>query len=172
MDFLKLAQERYSVRSFTEKAVTQEDLDKILKAGQAAPTACNLQPQRILVINSEDAIAKLKTCTKCHFNAPTALLVCYNKEVSWKRRYDGADSGAIDASIVTTHMMLEAASVGVGSTWVMVFDPEAMREKFAIPEELEPVALLVMGYPAEDAAPIAMHFESKELSDMVSYNEF
>ena len=64
MDFLKLAEERYSVRSFTEKAVTQEDLEKILKAGHVAPTACNIQPQRILVINSEEAIAKLKTCTK------------------------------------------------------------------------------------------------------------
>lgn len=172
MDFLKLAEERYSVRSFTDKAVVQEDLEKILKAGHVAPTACNIQPQRILVINSEEAIAKLKTCTKCHFNAPTALLVCYDKEASWKRRYDGADSGAIDASIVTTHMMLEAAAIGVGSTWVMVFDPVAMREKFAIPENFEPVALLVMGYPSEDAAPIAMHSEFKEMSEIVSYNEF
>ncbi len=172
MDFLKLAEERYSVRSFTDKAVTQEDLDKILKAGHVAPTACNIQPQRILVINSEEAIAKLKGCTKCHFNAPTALLVCYSKEVSWKRRYDGADSGEIDASIVTTHMMLEAASIGVGTTWVMHFDPAAMRETFAIPEDLEPVALLVMGYPSEDAAPIAMHSEFKPMEELVKYNEF
>ena len=172
MDFLKLAKERYSVRSFTNEAVRQEDLEKILKAGHVAPTACNFQPQKILVMNSEEAIAKLKTCTKCHFNAPTALLVCYDKELSWKRRYDDADSGAIDASIVTTHMMLEAAAIGVGSTWVMVFDPAAMREKFAIPENFEPVALLVMGYPAEDAAPIAMHSEFREMSEIVSYNEF
>lgn len=172
MDFLKLAEERYSVRSFTDKAVTKEDLDKILKAGHVAPTACNIQPQRILVINSEEAIAKLKNCTKCHFNAPTALLVCYSKEACWKRRYDGANSGEIDASIVTTHMMLEAAALGVGSTWVMYFDPAAMREAFAIPEDLEPVALLVMGYPAEDAAPIAMHSEFKDMNEIVSYNEF
>lgn len=172
MDFLKLAEERYSVRSFTDKAVTQEDLDKIIRAGYVAPTAHNIQPQRILVLNSEEALAKLKGCTKCHFNAPTALLVCYDKEASWKRRYDGADSGVIDASIVTTHMMLEAANIGVGTTWVMYFDPAAMREAFAIPEQLEPVALLVMGYPAEDAAPIELHSEFKPLEELVSYNEF
>ena len=139
MDFLKLAEERYSVRSFTDKGVTQEDLDKILKAGHVAPTACNIQPQRILVINSEEAIEKLKGCTKCHFNAPTALLVCYSKDACWKRKYDGANSGEIDASIVTTHMMLEAASIGVGTTWVMHFDPTAMRETFVqrIKEEAE-----------------------------------
>ena len=171
MDFLKLAEERYSVRSFTEKAVTQDDLDKILKAGYVAPTACNLQPQRILVINSQEAIAKLKKCTKCHFNASTALLVCYSKEACWKRRYDGANSGEIDASIVTTHMMLEAAAIGVGTTWVMHFDPAAMREAFAVPEDLEMTALLVMGYPAEDAAPIAMHSEFKPMEELVKYNE-
>ena len=172
MDFLKLAEERYSVRSFTDKAVTQEDLDKILKAGHLAPTACNFQPQRILVIRSEEAIEKLKGCTRCHFNASTALLVCYSKEACWKRKYDGAYSGQIDASIVTTHMMLEAANIGVGSTWVMHFNPTAMREAFLIPEDLEPVALLVMGYPAEDAAPISMHSEFKELNEIVKYNEF
>lgn len=172
MEFLTLAQERYSVRSFTDKPVTKEDLEKILKAGHVAPTACNLQPQRILVLNSEEALTKLKGCTKCHFDAPTALLVCYSKEACWKRRYDGAASGEIDASIVAAHMMLEAADIGVGCTWVMVFDPAAMREAFAIPEDLEPTALLVMGYPAEDAKPAAMHFEFKNLEEIVSYNQF
>ena len=172
MEFDKLIKERFSVRNFLDKKVEKSDIDKILSAGHIAPTGCNFQPQRILVIQSDGAIQKLKECTKCHFNAPTALLVCYSKEACWKRRYDGASSGEIDASIVTTHMMLEAASIGVGSTWVMHFDPNAMRETFAIPEDLEPVALLVMGYPAEDAAPIAMHSEFKEMEELVKYNAF
>ena len=172
MDFLKLAEERYSVRSFTDKAVTQEDLDKILKAGHVAPTACNIQPQRILVINSEEAITKLKGCTKCHFNAPTALLVCYSKEACWKRRYDGANSGEIDASIVTTHMMLEAASIGVGTTWVMHFDPFAMQENFNIPENIKPMALLVMGYPANESEPIELHSKYRPIDEVVFYDTF
>ena len=88
MDFLELAAKRYSVRKFREEKVRQEDLDKILKAGMLAPTAHNDQPQRILVINSDEALEKLKKCTACHFNAPTALLICSDKDACWTRKYD------------------------------------------------------------------------------------
>ena len=60
MSFIKLAEDRYSVRSFSSKPVEKEKLELILKAGQKAPTACNFQPQRILVIESSEAIEKLK----------------------------------------------------------------------------------------------------------------
>ena len=100
------------------------------------------------------------------------MLVCYNKNETWTRKYDGAQSAPVDACIVTTHMMLMAHTLGVGSTWVMHFDPSKMREAFKIPENIEPVALLVMGYPADDAAPLDMHFKSKEKQEFVFYNEF
>ncbi len=172
VDFLKLAAERYSVRKFTDKPIAQEDLDKILKAGYLAPTACNLQPQRILVINSEEGVSKLRKCTSNHFNAPAAMLVCYDKNKCWKRNFDGKSSGDIDAGIVTTHMMMAAHSLGVGTTWVMYFIPEAVIEEFAVPDNLEPVALLVMGYPAEDAQPSPNHLKFKPMEDIVSYNEW
>lgn len=172
MNFLKLAEERYSVRKFIDKAVEQDTLSKIIKAGHVAPTACNRQPQRILVINSEESIAKLRKCTECHFGASTAILICYDKEECWKRKYDGKTSGDIDASIVTTHMMMEATSLGVGTTWVMHFNPEAVRVEFAIPDNIEPVAILVMGYPATDAKPFPGHMEFRPLEDIVRYNEF
>jgi len=172
IDFLKMAAERYSVRKFSAKPVEEETLLRILQAGLLAPTACNRQPQRILVLNSEEALAKLKKCTKCHFNAPAAMLICYDKAACWKREYDGKSSGDIDASIVTTHMMLEAWALGVGTTWVMYFDPEAVKTEFAVPEILEPTALLVMGYPAADAKPFPGHTECKLLESVVSYNRF
>ena len=121
MDFLKLAADRYSVRKFTNTHLEQDIIDKILKAGHLAPTGCNYQPQRILVMNSDEAVEKLKKCTKCHFNAPTAMLICYNKDECWTRKYDGKTCGVADACIVTTHMMLEATELGIGSTWVMHF---------------------------------------------------
>lgn len=172
MDFLTLAEKRYSVRKFKNEHLSAEVIEKILKAGHLAPTGCNYQPQRILVLNSDEAIAKLKLCTKCHFDAPTAMLVCYNKNECWTRKYDGAVSGPIDASIVTTHMMLEAAEIGVGSTWVMHFDPFKMREEFNIPDEIEPVALLVMGYPADDAEPMHLHGEYRDEDEIVVYERF
>ena len=167
-DFLTLAKERYSVRKFADKPVAQQEIDSILRAGQLAPTGCNNQPQHVFVIQSEEALARMRKCTKCHFDAPLGMLVCYNTNQSWKRRYDGADSGWVDASIVTTHMMLEAHEIGVGSCWVMYFDPEAVKTEFELPDHLVPVALLVMGYPAEDAQVNPLHEQTKPLEELVT----
>ncbi len=169
MDFLKLAEERYSVRKFTDEPIDKEIIDKILKAGHVAPTACNFQPQRIMVISSPEALEKLKDCTRCHFDCTCAMLVCYNKDECWTRKYDGETSGFVDASIVTTHMMMEATELGIGSTWVMHFNPEKMISAFNIPENIVPVALLVMGHPAEDSAPIDMHSKFRPMDEVVSY---
>lgn len=172
MDFLKLASERYSVRKFDNKTIEKEIIDRILESGHIAPTGCNYQPQKILVINEENTLAKLKECTRCHFDAPCALLVCYNKEECWTRPYDGNQSGIVDASIVTTHMMLQAWELGIGSTWVMHFNPFKMREEFKIPDNIEPVALLVMGYPASDAVPNERHTVYRPTEETVFYNNF
>jgi nitroreductase len=173
MDFLKLAAERYSVRSFSDQPVKNEKIEKILQAAHLAPTGCNYQPQRILVIREAEAVEKLRRCSRSHFNAPMAMLVCCNTEECWKRtRYDGRASGVVDASIVATHMMLEAFTLGLGTTWVMHFDPEAMRREFAIPDHIDPIALLVMGYPAPDAEPHRYHSEFRPIEEVVVYASF
>lgn len=169
MDFLKLAENRFSVRAFSDRKIEHNVIEKILKAGQVAPTACNFQPQRIFVIESEEALEKLRKCTMSHFHAPLALLVCYDRSECWKREYDGKSSGDIDASIVCTHMMLEAASLGVGSTWVMHYIPEAVRVEFELPDSLESTALLVMGYPKEGAMPSLLHSKNKPITDTVKF---
>ena len=172
MDFESLIDARYSVRNFKPEHLPQVVVDKILAAGHKAPTGCNYQPQRILVLNTDESMEKLKGCTKCHFNAPTALLICHNKDESWKRVYDGALSSPVDATIVTTYMMLAAQNEGVGSCWVMHFNPTAMREQFHIPDHIEPVALLVLGYPSDNAKPIDMHFAFRPMDETVCYDEF
>ena len=156
-DFITLAAERYSVRKFSDKKVAPEIVNGILEAAKVSPTACNNQPQKIFVLESDASLEKLKKCTSCHFDAPLAFIICYDKNISWKRPFDGADSGFVDGSIVTTHMMLEGWDKGVGSTWVMYFDPAAVAEQFGLPENIVPVAILPMGYPADDAKPAAMH---------------
>lgn len=172
MDFLKFASERYSVRKFNSNHLEQDVIDKILAAGHVAPTGCNNQPQRILVLNTDEAIAKLKKCTICHCDAPCAMLICYNQKESWKRRYDGALSAPVDASIVTTHMMLMAHSLGVGSCWIMHFDPAAMVREFNIPENFVPHALLIMGYPHKDSKPMSIHSETRPMEEVIYYDTF
>ena len=172
MNFYELAKSRYSVRNFLQKEVAKETIEKILAYGHIAPTGCNMQPQRILVIEDEEQLMKLKNCTRSHFDAPLAMLICYHKNEGWTRRYDGAKSAPVDCSIVTTHLMLGAWELGIGSCWVMSFDPVAMRESYNIPDELEPVALLVMGYPSEDSVPAPMHEQVRPMEDLISYNSF
>lgn len=127
MDFLELASERYSVRNFKELPIPQMIIDKILLAGNVAPTAHNYQPQKIIVVNSQEGLRTLKKCTECHYNAPLAFIICYDREKCWKLLYDNKNSGDIDASIVVTHMMMEATELGIGTTWIMYFIPEDIK---------------------------------------------
>ena len=167
MDLMNLLKERYSVRMFSDKPVEDDKLNQILEAGRVAPTAVNFQPQRILVLKSKDALDKLKNCTRYHFDAPVALIVCYDNTVSWKRKYDNYDMGAVDAAIVTTQMMLETANLGLGTTWVGHFEPAAVVRKFELPENIIPVAILPIGYPSESAEPNPRHFERLDLNNTV-----
>lgn len=169
MDFIQLAAERYSCRSFSPLPVEQEKIDAILKAGQLAPTACNNQPQKILVLTSDEALEKWSRCTHCHFHEKLVIITCYDEERSWKRPFDSKDSGFVDGSIVTTHMMLEAANLGIGSTWIMFFMPDAVKKEFSLPDSIIPVSVLAMGYQSSDAAPSPRHTQTRDLNDMVTY---
>lgn len=172
MDFLELAKNRYSVRKFSKKPVEPEKLDLILQAGLLAPTACNNQPERILVIDGAAELERLKKCTPYTFGAPVVLMVCYDRSKSWKRGYDGSDSGEVDAAVVTTHLMLETAALGLGCTWVGCFDPAAARREFSLPRELVPVALLPLGYPSPDAVPSVQHGRRSARGEIVFRNRF
>lgn len=172
MNFTDLAKERFSCRKFKQTKVEQEKIDIILQAALAAPTAVNRQPQRILVLTDEEKLIKLKNCTKYDFDAPLCFITCVDKDKAYVRGYDGKNSAEIDASIVTTHMMLQAQDIGLGTTWVMAFNPQKIREEFDIPDSLEIVALLPTGYPADDVQINPMHGKSIESGEMVSYNQF
>ena len=173
MTFLELAKDkRYSVRKFKSQPVEKEKLDLILEAGRIAPTACNYQPQRILVIEDETAHAKLKQCTSWYFGAPVVLLICYDKTTCWKNKTNGTIGGDVDVSIVTTQMMLQAAELGLGTTWVGGFSHQKARELFGIPDYLVPVAMLPIGYPADDVEPHPWHFKRFDIDHTVFYNSF
>ncbi len=169
MEFLKLAEKRYSVRKFSDKTIEKEKMELILNAGRVAPTAKNFQPQQIFVIQSADSLEKLNRCSRCIYGAPTALLICYDKNTSWKRPFDNKDHGDIDASIVCSHMMLQAEELGLGTVWVCYFDPEAVIKEFNLPENLVPSSILPIGYPADDAEPAPFHAQRKPLTETVDY---
>ena len=167
MEFLELAKERFSVRAFSDKPVEQEKLDKIIEAGYVAPTAKNQQPVYIYVLKSPEAMKKANALTRCIYGAPMALLVCYDEEKAWHSPFDiGYDSGEMDATIVLTHMMLEAWEQGIGSCWVGLFDHEEAAKVFGLRHEIKPVAMMPLGYAADGAQPSPMHETYKDKSHM------
>lgn len=170
MSFIDLAQSRYSVRSFSERQVEDEKLEILLKAAQAAPTACNNQPQRLYVLRSEESIEKLKASTRFVFGAKTAIIFTANRDEAWKNPFTSEyHTGEIDVSIVCTHVMLQAWELGIGSCWVGYYDPEKVRKAFSIPKNEQIVAILPLGYPSETSTPAAGHGMRKPTESTVKY---
>ena len=169
MDFAKLSAERYSLRKFSDRPVEPEVMQIVLEAGRNAPTAHNFQPQRIFVLQSPEALEKADSCAGSHFSPPAILLVAYDPEAAWKREEDGKNHGEIDAAIAATQMMLQAADLGLGTTYVGMFDPEKLHAAFPELEGLVPIALLPIGYPAEGAHPAKLHASRKTLEELVQY---
>ncbi len=170
MTFTELAKKRFSVRKYSDKTVEKEVLDQILDAGMLAPTAKNLQPQRIYVLQSEDSFAKLDALTHCRYGAQTVLLFAYNADEDWKNpNEDGVHSGIEDVSIVATHMMLRAAELGVDTTWCNMFANSKLEEAFELPKNEKSVLIMPVGYRAEGAVPAPMHEASKSIDEIVKY---
>lgn len=156
MSFLDLAAERYSVRSYSDRMVEQEKIDKILKAAQLAPTAVNYQPQMIYVLKSEAAMNKINRLCRCIYGAPMVFLICSDERRTWKSQTErGYSTGEMDCSIVCTHMMLEAWEQGLGSVWVRLFDVKAVAKAFDLPDYIKPICLLPVGYASDDCVPYA-----------------
>ena len=171
MSFSELVKERYSVRKYDARPIEGEKLAMILEAGRLAPTGCNYQPQRILVLQGE-ALERSLDCTPFKYGQQAVLVVCWDKTESWKSR-TGRDIGEVDGTIVLTQMMYQAQELGIGSLIVGMYKEPLLRERFHIPEQYEIVSLLMLGYPAEDAQPHQqLHFERKPLEKTVFYGSF
>ena len=148
MNVLDIAKKRYSVRAYKNKPVEKEKLDKILACAHVAPTAANL----LLVVQDKE---RLKSIAKAGniYNAPLAIIVCADHSNAWKRPFDNKQTTDIDAAILTDHMMLQATELGLGTVWVCFFKPDIIKQEFSLPDHLEPVNILAIGYgndaPAE-----------------------
>ena len=172
MEYSQLIKDRYSVRKLGSQSVEEDKVKAILEAARVSPTAVNKQPQRLLVLRSPESMAKLKECTPYSFGAPMAIAVCCNWDEAWVRPYDNYNSGVIDAAVVGTHIMLAVHDLGLGSTWVGHFDPVLFREKFNLPENIEPVVVFPIGYPAPEAKPAHLHAKRRPLEETVVYESF
>ena len=167
MEFEKVIRERKSTRLFSDKKVEKEVLDKILEAGRLAPTAKNVQPFKIIVVKSEEGLKKIDKCTPCRYKAPVVLIVCGDVEKAYVK--DDTPMYVMDASIVNTHMMLEATNIGVDNIWIEYFDTDKLINEFELPSNLKPVCLLPIGYKAKLCPPSPLHKIRKSIDKLVEY---
>ena len=168
MDFLTLAKKRCSIRAYQDRRVEPEKLDKLLEAARVAPSAKNLQPLKVLAVQTPEGLAKVSAAANI-YGAPLAFVVCADHSKAWTRPFDGKQSTDIDASIVTDHMMLQAAELGLGSVWICFFKPDVLCQEFALPDDLEPINILAVGYAAEGAVVSERHTERISLEQLVEY---
>lgn len=172
MNFLDLAKHRCTIRSFTEQPVEKEKLDYIIEAGHVAPTACNKQPQRIIVVQKTDNIRKVQKAYKT-FGSQCVMIICRDTRNALIRPFDNKCSGDLDIGIITDHMMLAAREIGIGSVMVGLFDPQIIRKEFTIPEYIEPTALLLLGYPQNGFLDANRHTtERKPLHATIMMEEY
>lgn len=150
--FLHLVKARYSVRNYTAQPVEQEKLDYIMECVRLAPSAVNFQPWRFYIVQSAEAKSLLQQCyTREWFaTAPLYIMACADHTQSWKRRHDGKDHADVDVSIAVEHLCLAATEQGLGTCWVCAFDASLCKSLFGLPEHIEPVALIPIGYPADE----------------------
>lgn len=169
MEFTQVIENRYSCKNFSARQLAPAQLDAILAAGRVAPTAKNLQEQRIYVIQSAQGLAKIDTATPCRYGAPTCLVVAFDRSSVFTYPGGKRDSGVEDASIVATHLMLAAANAGVDSCWLNFFDPDKLAQALGLPENEEILMILDLCFAAEGVTPLPNHSARKPLTETVRY---
>ncbi len=170
MAFLELARKRFSCRKYKADPVEKEKLEYILEAGRLAPSACNNQPWKIFVISGKEQLEMMHPVYGRPFfkEAPVLLVICGDHSASWKRA-DGKDHCDIDAAIITDHMTLAASDQGLGTCWICNFDKLKCAEVLDLSENIEPIAILTLGYPSDAKMTENRDRQRKSLNEIVEW---
>lgn len=150
-DILSLARERFSARKFTTEPVSEEDLAYVMECVRLAPSACNRQPWKWLIVRSEEAKAQLRVCYDREWfkTAPMYIVGMKNVEENWVRKYDDKPHGDIDVAIAAEHLCLAATERGLGTCWVCAYASNKMKKLFPR-DGFEAVVIIPIGHIADD----------------------
>lgn len=173
MDFLELAKKRFSTRSYDDREVEEDKILRVLEAGRISPSACNYQPRHYIVVRDKVLKDKIGRAypREWFLKAPVVIVICGDHRVSWKRG-DGKDHCDIDAAIAIDHMTLAATELGLGTCWICAFDADICHRELDLPDYMEVIALLPLGYPLKKADMDRHDTFRKDLSEIVSWDEF
>ncbi|MFV0290145.1 MAG: nitroreductase family protein [Mangrovibacterium sp.] len=172
MKVLSAIQNRYSERMYKSKRIKNEEMNLILEAARLAPSACNRQPWKFIVISDKDNLEKVYAAyPKAWFSsAPQVIVACGEYDEAWRKNSDeGKSSLDLDVAIAIDHMTIQAAELGVGTCWICAFDEELVKELLQLPDNVQAIALIPVGYPA--SATINKK-DRKDLKEIVFYEKY
>jgi nitroreductase len=153
MDMMDAIRARRSIRNFQERPVEEEKLLAVLEAGRLAPSAKNMQDWRFIVVRDEatrQRLAEAARDQKFVAQAPVVIAACGTSDLVMTC---GQPAYAIDVAIAVDHMTLAAASLDLGTCWIGAFYEDKVKEILGVPQGIRIVALLPLGYPAEQPHP-------------------
>jgi len=173
MSFLELAKKRFSCRKFQDKLIPKELLTQVLEAGRIAPSAKNRQPWHFIVIQEPEHLDKLSQVYAGEWlrTAPAVIAVCGDHREAW-RRADGKIHTNIDAAIAIDHLTLQATDLGLGTCWICKFDVMKTVELLNLRDDIEPIALIPIGFPDEEANTERHNEQRKSLEEIVHWEKF
>jgi nitroreductase len=154
MDVMGAIRRRRSVREYRADPVPQELLDRVTEALRLAPSACNYQPWRFILVT--DPGRRVEVAEACHeqmfvAEAPVVVVACALPEAAYKRMGEYWSSTEVDVAIAVDHLTLAAAAEGLGTCWIGSFDEKALKHLLGVPAEAKIVALTPLGYPRHAA---------------------
>ncbi len=166
MEFYDVLKARRSIRGFKPDPIPETVLARVLEAVRIAPSACNLQPWKFLLVQSP---AQQELVGSCYprgtwlRQAPLIIVALGNRNQAWKR-LDGTSAHVIDVSIAMEHLVLAATAEGLGTCWICAFDQALLHQKLGLAPEWDVVAMTPVGYPAAEPRP----FVRKEPADIIT----
>lgn len=153
MDLMQAIRARRSIRNFLDRPVEDEKLSAVLEAGRIAPSAKNMQDWKFIVVRDAATRSKLAGAARDQQfvgQAPVVIAACGTSDLVMTC---GQPAYAIDVAIALDHMTLAAAALGLGTCWIGAFYEDKVKEILGVPREIRVVALLPLGYPAEEPGP-------------------
>ncbi|MFH1575567.1 MAG: nitroreductase family protein [Candidatus Nealsonbacteria bacterium] len=168
MEIIEAIKKRRSIRRFKSEAVPDDLIKKVIEAGTFAPSACNAQGWRFVVVDDENLKEKIFNAGSSGVvkAAPVGILVVYDKRTKNIEYQDHIQS----ASAAIQNMLLAAASFGLGSCWIGHLPPKkTLRKILKVPEIFSPVAYIALGYPEKEVLNIP---RAHSLEKLIGRNVF
>lgn len=171
MNFIELATKRSSIRNFEHQPVEKEKLMYVLETARIAPSAANFQPWKFIVITEPDILQSLQSTYPREWlvSAPVIIVALGDHRKGWHRKSDGKDFTEIDVAIAIDHLTLAATEQGLGTCWICNFDVQKCGNIFNLPDNIEPIALIPIGYPVKEPKS---EKKRESIEQLVSWNKY